>query len=180
MRFLTRREMAEEKENEEVENLFRKGEKEGPKMLEELEPYFQLVLEEPEDSETGRFKGAVQTLEERVDELSKRVSVLEEIGEEIGSSSSEDGYEREWRWERGSWWFRAPLVKSAPVNARHWRKITGLVEQMLEQEGRKNDDEKWKGWVQTREGGKSASGGCNPVNCPSVFSSGAGSGSLEP
>ena len=104
-----RTKMAEEKENEEVENLFRKGEKEGPKMLKELEPYFQLVLEEAEDSETGRFKGAVQTLEEKVDELSKRVSVLEEIGEERGSSSSEDGYEREWRWERGSWWFRAPL-----------------------------------------------------------------------
>ena len=73
---------------------------------------------------------AVQALEEKVNKLSKRVSVLE-----MGSSFSEDGHEREWRWEIGSWWFRAPLLKGVRVNVRSWRKISRLVRQMVEQEG---------------------------------------------
>ena len=99
------------RENAAVENPIMKVEEEAQRRLEDLGPYFQLVYGEPEDSETGWLKEAVQALEEKVDQLSKRISAFEEGGEEVGSSSSEDGYEREWRWESGRWCFKAPLVK---------------------------------------------------------------------
>ena len=76
------------------------------------------------------MKEAFRALDEKVARLGKRMSALEEGGDEVGSSSSEQNYEREWRWGSGSWWFTAPLVKGARVNARYRRKISRLVKQM--------------------------------------------------
>ena len=72
--------------------------------MEDKEPYFQLAPPKKEDSETGRLKDSVRPMEERIDKLTKRVCVLEQGGEEKGSSSSEDEYGKEWRWDNGAWW----------------------------------------------------------------------------
>ena len=48
-----------------------------------------------------------------MEELNSRIRVLEgnSDGEEKETSSSDGGYEKDWRWDNGGWWFRAPLIK---------------------------------------------------------------------
>ena len=94
-----------------------------------------------EDSETDNLKAAVRALEEK--RLQDRVYVLEGAGEEKGSSSSEDEFGRDWRWESGSWWFKIPAVRGVRVNARCRRKVSRTMRQMLEQEGWRNGDDRW-------------------------------------
>ena len=71
---------------------------------EEAGSYFHFASEKQGGSEADMLKEAVRVLEERVDKLNERVYFLEDGGEEKGSSSSEDGYEKDWRWENGGWW----------------------------------------------------------------------------
>ena len=63
--------------------------------------------------------------------------LLMDGGEDKGSSSTEDLCERSWRWENGSWWFRAPLVQGARVNARYRRKIPGWLSRLWDMKTRK-------------------------------------------
>ena len=121
------------------------------KRLSEKGPYSQWVPTKPEDSETDKLKAAVRALEEKIGRLQDRVYVLKGAGEERGSSSSEDEYGRDWRWESGSWWFKIPAVRGVRVNARCRRKVSRIVRQMLEQEGWRNGDERWKTWLKERE-----------------------------
>ena len=75
---------------------------------------------------------------ERVDELMKRVSVLEEGGEEKGSSSSEDEYGRDWRWESEC------EVQKENVEGSKTAVTTGRG---------KNNDERWSTRLKEREMG---------------------------
>ena len=133
-------------ENQTVKQEIRKG-------SEDKGPYFQLVPLKKESTETERLKDKVHVLEERLDRLTKRMCVLEWNGEVRGSSSSEDGFGREWRWVTGAWWFKVPTGRNVRVNARLRRKVSRVVKQLLEQEGRESGDEKWTSWARGREAG---------------------------
>ena len=79
-------------------------------------------------------------------ELNSRACVLEGNSdvEEKETSSSDGGCEEYWRWDNGSWWFRALLGKGGRINARYRRKISRMVRQMLDQEEKKGGREKWE------------------------------------
>ena len=119
------------------------------KRLSEKAPYFQRFPTKQEDSETDKLKAAVRELEEKMGKLHDRVYVFEGAVEEKGTSSSEDEYGRDWRWESGSW-FKIPAVRGVRVNARCRRKDSRSMMQVLEQEGWRNRDEKWNTWLKKR------------------------------
>ena len=89
-----------------------------------------------------------------MEEMSSIICVLEgnSDGEEKETSSSDGGYEKDWRRDNSGWWFRAPLMKGNSVNARHRRKISRMVRQMLNQEEKKGGRQKWE-WQNLREEG---------------------------
>ena len=64
-----------------------------------------------------------------MEEMNSRIRVLEgnSDGEEKETSSSDGGYEKDWRWDNGGWWFRAPLIKGNRVNARYRQKISRMI-----------------------------------------------------
>ena len=49
---------------------------------------------------------AVRVLEERVKELNSRVVLEGNSDGEEKETSSDGGYEKDWRWDNGGWWFR--------------------------------------------------------------------------
>ena len=116
----------------------------GRGTTEERGSRFQLSFRTDGELEDGRLQKAVRLLEERMKELNNRVCVLEgnSGGEEKETSSSDGGYEKDWRWDNGGWWFRAHLVKGGRVNARYRSKISRMVRQMLYQEEKKGGRQK--------------------------------------
>ena len=90
--------------------------------------------------------------------MNSRICVLEgnSDGEEKETSSSDGGYEKDWRWDNGGWWLRAPLIKVNRVNARYRRKISRMVRQMLNQEEKKGGRQKWE-WENLRKEGRAES-----------------------
>ena len=129
----------------------------------------------------------VRILEERMEELNSRICVLEcnSDGEEKETSSSDGGYEKDWRWDNGGWWFRAPLIKGNRVNARYRRTFSRMVRQMLNQEEKKGGRQKWE-WENLRKKGGAesnlkasnlASNKCTTLNRRGNFLPGPGHGS---
>ena len=114
---------------------------------------FQLSSEADGSLEEYKFQKTVKMLEERMEEMNSRICVLEgnSDGEEK-ETSSDGGYEKDWRWDNGGWWLRAPLIKGNRVNARYRRKISRMVRQMLKQEEKKGRRQKWE-WENLREEG---------------------------
>ena len=100
---------------------------------------FQLSSEADGSIGEGKLQKTVRMLEEKIKEMNDRICVLEgnSDGEEKEASSSDGGYEKDWRWDNGGWWLRAPLIKGNRVNARYRRKISRMVKQMLNQEEKK-------------------------------------------
>ena len=100
---------------------------------------FQLSSKTDASLEEYKLQKTVRMLEERMEEMNSRICVLEgnSDGEEKETSSSDGGYEKDWRWDNGGWWFRA-------VNARYRRKISRMVRQMLNQEEKKGGRQKWE------------------------------------
>ena len=81
--------------------------------IEERRSYFQLSSGTNGELKEGRLQKTVRALEERVEELNSRVCVLDgnSDGEEKETTSSDGGYEKDWQWDNGGSWFRAPLGK---------------------------------------------------------------------
>ena len=119
---------------------------------------FQLSSKADGGLEEYKLQKTVRMLEERMEEMNSRICVLEgnSDGEEKETSSSDGGYEKDWRWDNGGWWFRAPLIKGNRVNARYRRKISRMVRQMLNQEEKKGGRQKWE-WENSRKGGRAES-----------------------
>ena len=103
----------------------------------------------------GKLEKTVRMLEEKIKEMNSRICVLEgnSDGEEKETSSSDGGYEKDWRWNNGGWWLRAPLIKGNRVNARYRRKISRMVRQMMNQEEKKGGRQKWEWENLRKEGG---------------------------
>ena len=136
--------------------------------------------------EEGRLQKAVRLLEERMKELNSIVCVYSD-GEEKETSSSDGGYEKDWKWDNGGWWFRAPLVKGGRVNARYRREISRMVRQMLDQEAKKGGRQTWE-WENLRKEGRAesnlrasnlASSDCTTSNRGGNLSTGPGDGSQD-
>ena len=110
---------------------------------------FQLSSETDGSVGEGKLEKTVRMLEEKIKEMNSRICVLEgnSDGEEKETSSSDGGYEKDWRWDNGGWWLRAPLIKGNRVNARYRRKISRMVRQMLNQEEKKGGRQKWDGRI---------------------------------
>ena len=74
---------------------------------------FQLSSEADGSVGEGKLEKTVRMLEEKIKEMNNRICVLEgnSDGEEKETSSSDGGYEKDWRWDNGGWWLRAPLIK---------------------------------------------------------------------
>ena len=81
-----------------------------------------------------------------MDKLSDRKIFRRIVERKRKSSSSEDGYEKDWGWKNGGWWSRATFVRGVRVHARKRRKNSRRVGQMLGQEEKKMGDEKWSNW----------------------------------
>ena len=113
---------------------------------------FQLSFEADGRLGEGKLQKSVRMLEERMKEMNSRNCVLEgnSDGEEKETSSSDGGYEKDWRWDNGGWWLRAPLIKGNRVNARYRRKFSRMVRQMLNQEEKKGGRQKWE-WENLRK-----------------------------
>ena len=124
-------------------------------IIEEKGSCFQLSSEVDGSLGEGMLQKTVRMLEERMKEMNKRICVLEgnSDGEEKETSSSDGGYEKDWRWDNGGWWLRAPLIKGNRVNARYRRKISRMVRQMLNQEEKKGGGQKWEWENLRKEGG---------------------------
>ena len=124
-----------------------------------------------------------------MEELDSRICVLEgnSDGEEKETSSSDGGYEKNWKWDNGGWWFRAPLVKGGRVNARYRRKISRMVRQMLNQKEKKGGRQKWKWENLSKERGTDsnlrasnlANNECTTLNRGGNLLSGPGHGSQD-
>ena len=114
-------------------------------IIEEKGSCFQLSSKADGDLEEDKLQKTVRMLEERMEEMNGRICTLEgnSDGEEKETSSSDGGYEKDWRWDNGGW-CRALLIKGNRVNARHWRKISRMVRQMLNQEEKKGGRQKWE------------------------------------
>ena len=84
-------------------------------------------------------------------------------------------------WESGYWWFRVPTLRGVRVSASCSQKISRMVRQLSEHEGRKNGDERWSTWLRERVmgAGMSVGDGYSPVNSDGLFSITAGRGSWE-
>ena len=108
--------------------------------------YFQFSSEADGSFEEYKLQKTVRMLEEKMEEMNIRICVLEgnSDGEEKETSSSDGGYEKDWRWDNGGRWLRAPLIKGNRVNARYRRKISRMVRQMLNQEEKKGSRQKWE------------------------------------
>ena len=93
-----------------------------------------------------------------MEEMNRRIRVLEgnSDGEEKETSSSDGRYEKDWRWDNGGWWFRAPLIKVNRVNARYRRKISRMIRQMLNQ-GEKKGGRQELEWESLRKEGRAES-----------------------
>ena len=62
----------------------------------------------------GKLQKTVRMLKERDgrnEQQNPRVLEGNSDGEEKETSSSDGGYEKDWRWDNGGWWFRALLTK---------------------------------------------------------------------
>ena len=126
----------------------------------------------------GKLQKTVRMLEERMEELNSRICVLEgnSDGEEKETSSSDGGYEKDWKWDNGGWWFRAPLVN-----------ISRMVRQMLHQKEKKGGRQKWEWENLSKEGGAEsnlrasnlASNECTTLNRGGNLLSGPGHGSQD-
>ena len=116
---------------------------------------FQLSSETDGSIGEGKLQKTVRMLEEKMKEMNDRICVLEgnSDGEEKEMSSSDGGYEKDWRWDNGGWWLRAPLIKGNRVNARYRRKISRMVKQMLNQEEKKGGRQKCE-WENLRKEGE--------------------------
>ena len=103
------------------------------------------------------------------------------------TSSSDGGYEKDWRWDNGGWWFRAPLVKGGRVNEGYRREISRMVRHLLDQEEKQGGRQRWKWENLRKEGGpennsrasNSASNDCTSWNRGGDLSIGPGHGSLD-
>ena len=139
-----------ERDNEEHEG--------GKAIIEEKGSCFQLSSKADGDLEEGKLQKTMRMLEERMEEMSSRISVLEgnSDGEEKETSSSDGEYEKDWRWDNGGWWFRAPLMKGNRVHARYRRTISMMVRQILNQEEKRDGRQKW-GWENLRKEGRAES-----------------------
>ena len=125
-----------ERKNETVEGTIMEREERFRREREEKGLYFQLASGMSEESEGDRLRKAVRVLEGRMEELNNRVCVLEDSsgGEEKETSSSEEGYDRDWKWDIGG------------CNARYRGKIFRAVKRLLGQEEKKLDDERRVNW----------------------------------
>ena len=74
---------------------------------------FQLSSEADGSLDEYKLQKTVRMLEERMKEMNRIIHVLEgnSDGEEKETSSSDGRYEKDWRWDNGGWWLRAPLMK---------------------------------------------------------------------
>ena len=79
--------------------------------------WFQLSSEADGSVGEGKLQKTVRMLEEKIKEMDDRICVLEgnSDGEEKEASSSDGGYEKDWRWDNGGWWLRGPLIKENRV-----------------------------------------------------------------
>ena len=117
---------------------------------------FQLSSEADGNIGEGKLEKTVRMVEEKIKDMKSRICVLERNsdGEEKETSSSDGGYEKDWRRDNGGWWLRAPLIKGNRVNERYRRKISRMVRQMLNQEENKGGRQKWE-WENLRKEGRS-------------------------
>ena len=71
---------------------------------------FQLSSEADGSIGEGKLQKTVRMLEEKMKEMNNRNCVLEgnSDGEEKETSSSDGGYEKDWRWDNGGWWLGHP------------------------------------------------------------------------
>ena len=124
-------------------------------IIEEKGSCFQLSSKPDGDLEEDKLQKTVRMLEERIEEMKSRICVLEgnSDGEEKETSSSDGGYEKDWRWDNGGWWLRALLIQGNRVNVRYRRKISRMVRQMLNQEEKKGGRQKWE-WENLRKEGE--------------------------
>ena len=155
--------------------------------IEERGSCFRILSRTNGELEEGRLQKAVRVLEERMKELNSRVVLEGNSDGEEKETSSDGGYEKDWRWDNGGWWFRAPLVKGGRVNARYRRKISRMVRQMLDQEEKKGGRQKWE-WENLRQEGRAesnlrasnlASNDCTASNRGGDLSTGPGHGSQD-
>ena len=163
-------------------------EHEGRKgIIEEKGSCFQLSSMADGDLGEGKLQKTVRMLEERMEEMNSRICVLEgnSDGEEKETSSSDGRYEKDWRWDNGGWWFRAPLIKGNRVNARYRRKISRMIRQMLNQEEKKGGKQELEWENLRKEGGAEsnlrasnlASNNCTTLNRGGNLLPGPGHGS---
>ena len=75
------------------------------RMKKKRDRVFQLSSEADGSLGEGMLQKTVRILEEKMKEMNSRICVLEgnSDGEEKETSSSDGGYEKDWRWDNGGW-----------------------------------------------------------------------------